>query len=200
MKSALKSTALTTTCLACKQVHRWAHCTELLHTHTVELHGLLSCMHEYYQYSERVAILHSLHMRSEHVVSQELHSTDYTQARCKKIRDQGVKLMWSCRPNLWPPAMKRQDTVLRFRLLASRFSFQLMWVWAGIMLLGLGTMHYKQINGEKVKCEGILKYFIFWYLIVSLTTFIQILKKIWCQMQRLQQSLLTGCTSLVWTR
>ena len=97
MKSALKSTALTTTCLACKRVHRWAHCTELLHTHIVELHGLLSCMHEYYQYSERVAILHSLHMRSEHVVSQELHSTDYTQARCKKVRDQGVKLMWSCR-------------------------------------------------------------------------------------------------------
>lgn len=53
--------------------------------------------------------------------------------------------------------------MLRFRLLASRFSFQLMWVWAGIMLLGLGTMHYRQINGEKVKCEGILKYFIFWY-------------------------------------
>ena len=51
--------------------------------------------------------------------------------------------------------------MLRFRLLASRFSFQLMWVWAGIMLLGLGTMHYKQINGEKIKCEGILKYFIF---------------------------------------
>lgn len=50
------------------------HCTELLHTHTVTLCGLLRCMYESYQYSKRVAILHSLHMGSEHVVSQKLHS------------------------------------------------------------------------------------------------------------------------------
>lgn len=83
------------------------------------------------------------------------------QARCKNKSMTNRLRCWPCRPNLWPPPMKKQDTVLRFRLLASRFSFQLMWVWAGIMLLGLGTIHYKQINGEKVKCEGTLKHFIF---------------------------------------
>jgi len=30
-----------------------------------------------------------------------------------------------------------------------------MWVWAGTMLLGMGIMYYKEINGEKVRCEDI---------------------------------------------
>ena len=56
-----------------------------------------------------------------------------------------------------PAAMKQEvhHHYLRFRQVVSKASFQLMWVWAGTMLLGMGIMYYKEINGEKVRCEDI---------------------------------------------
>lgn len=41
---------------------------------------------------------------------------------------------------------------LRFRQQATRFSFRLMYLWAGMMLLGLGTVYYRGSRGEKFKC------------------------------------------------
>ena len=50
-------------------------------------------------------------------------------------------------------AAKLSPYFLRFRQLATRNSFRLIYVWAGTMLLGLGLLYYKEKKGERVGCE-----------------------------------------------
>ena len=41
----------------------------------------------------------------------------------------------------------------RFRLFAARNAIPLVWLWAGTMLCGLGTVYYRLKKGEKVTSE-----------------------------------------------
>ena len=52
------------------------------------------------------------------------------------------------------PRKKASDYLYRFRVLASRHSFTLIYMWAGVMLAGLGMLHYKQKTGAKVQCKS----------------------------------------------
>lgn len=50
------------------------------------------------------------------------------------------------------PRQKLSDYVYRFRVVASRHSFTLIYVWAGVFLAGLGMLQYKYMIGGKVQC------------------------------------------------
>lgn len=41
----------------------------------------------------------------------------------------------------------------RFRVFAARNTIPMVWVWAGAMLCGLGTVYYRLHNGEDVTSE-----------------------------------------------
>lgn len=41
----------------------------------------------------------------------------------------------------------------RFRLFAARNTIPMVWVWAGAMLCGLGTVYYRLRKGEDVTSE-----------------------------------------------
>ena len=38
----------------------------------------------------------------------------------------------------------------RFRVLVSRYTIPMVWLWAGTMLYGLGTVYYRLRSGEDV--------------------------------------------------
>lgn len=42
---------------------------------------------------------------------------------------------------------------MQFRKGVTKNSFKLLWVWAGVMLVGLGTLHFKTWQGESVGCK-----------------------------------------------
>ncbi|KAL5463179.1 hypothetical protein EMCRGX_G032057 [Ephydatia muelleri] len=51
--------------------------------------------------------------------------------------------------------MKTKDTTIsvrymQFRRGVTKYSFKLLWAWAGLMLFGLGTLHFKSWQGESV--------------------------------------------------
>ena len=48
---------------------------------------------------------------------------------------------------------KVSDHVYRFRVLATRHSLNLIYVWAGVMLMGLGLLHHRRKTGSKVQCK-----------------------------------------------
>ena len=45
----------------------------------------------------------------------------------------------------------------RFRLFAARNAIPLVWLWAGTMLCGLGTVYYRLKKGEKATSEFVIK-------------------------------------------
>ena len=58
-------------------------------------------------------------------------------------------------PQQQQPGSKVSDYVYRFRVLATRHSFKLIYLWAGLMLVGLGLLHHKQKTGGKVQCRSL---------------------------------------------
>ena len=46
-----------------------------------------------------------------------------------------------------------EDKIHRFRVLASRYSLALIYIWSGVMLAGLGLFYYKHKTGAKVHCK-----------------------------------------------
>ena len=44
----------------------------------------------------------------------------------------------------------------RFRLFAARNAIPLVWLWAGTMLCGLGTVYYRVKKGEKAMSEFVI--------------------------------------------
>lgn len=52
-----------------------------------------------------------------------------------------------------PPSRLAQH-IYRFRVFATRHSFTLIYVWAGVMLVGLGLLHYDvNVQGKRLRCE-----------------------------------------------
>ena len=57
----------------------------------------------------------------------------------------------------------------RFRVLATRYSTALIWVWCGVMILGMGKLHYDiNIQKKKLGCKFIELIYAVWMICIQL--------------------------------
>ncbi len=63
------------------------------------------------------------------------------------------------------PPSKPAARIHRFRVLATRYSTALIWVWCGVMILGMGKLHYDiNIQKKKLGCKFIASSFYVIYI------------------------------------